>query len=64
MKKTIERDTDDPSYVITTYQGTHNHDHPYFCPIQMYQRPKQGELKQNNSSNIIKFHIRFTKNVF
>ena len=25
MKKRVERDKDDPSYVVTTYEGVHNH---------------------------------------
>ncbi|XP_022773854.1 probable WRKY transcription factor 50 [Durio zibethinus] len=29
VKKRIERDRDDRSYVITTYEGVHNHDSPY-----------------------------------
>lgn len=28
VKKRVERDPDDPSYVITTYDGTHNHASP------------------------------------
>lgn len=28
MKKRVERDRDDPSYVVTTYEGTHNHVSP------------------------------------
>ncbi|XP_042038063.1 probable WRKY transcription factor 51 [Salvia splendens] len=32
VKKTVERDCLDPSYVITTYQGTHNHaSSTYYC---------------------------------
>ncbi|XWS33246.1 hypothetical protein CRYUN_Cryun22dG0064900 [Craigia yunnanensis] len=29
VKKRIERDRDDRSYVITTYEGVHNHESPY-----------------------------------
>ncbi|XWS41456.1 hypothetical protein CRYUN_Cryun17cG0083500 [Craigia yunnanensis] len=29
VKKRIERDRDDESYVITTYEGVHNHESPY-----------------------------------
>ncbi|KAL5053372.1 hypothetical protein RYX36_034054 [Vicia faba] len=29
VKKRVERDRDDSSYVITTYEGVHNHDIPF-----------------------------------
>jgi hypothetical protein len=35
VKKRVERDRDDPRYVITTYDGVHNHAAPgaaYVCP--------------------------------
>ncbi|XP_021311135.1 WRKY transcription factor WRKY24 isoform X2 [Sorghum bicolor] len=35
VKKRVERDSDDPRYVITTYDGVHNHAAPgaaYLCP--------------------------------
>ena len=28
MKKRVERDRDDTAYVVTTYEGTHNHVSP------------------------------------
>jgi len=35
VKKRVERDSDDPRYVITTYDGVHNHAAPgaaHLCP--------------------------------
>jgi hypothetical protein len=35
VKKRVERDSDDPRYVVTTYDGVHNHAAPgdaYLCP--------------------------------
>ncbi|XP_073301561.1 probable WRKY transcription factor 75 [Primulina huaijiensis] len=29
VKKRVERDKDDPHYVVTTYEGIHNHQGPY-----------------------------------
>ncbi|XVE86654.1 hypothetical protein DITRI_Ditri18aG0051900 [Diplodiscus trichospermus] len=37
VKKRIERDRDDKSYVITTYEGIHNHESP--CMIYYNQMP-------------------------
>ncbi|TKY60357.1 WRKY transcription factor 51 [Spatholobus suberectus] len=38
VKKRVERDRDDSSYVITTYDGVHNHESPfttYYSPISI-----------------------------
>ncbi|CAN6442275.1 unnamed protein product [Victoria cruziana] len=39
VKKRVERDRDDPRFVITTYEGTHNHECPY---IVYYVTPQEA----------------------
>ena len=36
LKKRVERDRDDPRYVITTYDGVHNHASPGAAAIIQY----------------------------
>jgi hypothetical protein len=36
VKKRVERDRDDPRYVITTYDGVHNHASPGAAAIIQY----------------------------
>ncbi|KAK7318530.1 hypothetical protein RJT34_03233 [Clitoria ternatea] len=35
VKKRVERDRDDSSYVITTYEGVHTHESPYYTQISL-----------------------------
>ncbi|GLT68911.1 hypothetical protein SLA2020_411040 [Shorea laevis] len=49
VKKRIERDRDDSSYVITTYEGVHNHESP--CMAYYNQMPSlMPSTLQPNSS--------------
>ncbi|XP_062208361.1 WRKY transcription factor WRKY24-like [Phragmites australis] len=41
VKKRVERDRDDPRYVVTTYDGVHNHDAPG-CGPGAYPTPRSG----------------------
>ena len=49
MKKRVERDRDDYSYVITTYEGVHNHESPFTT----YYSPKKMNRTQTVSHSLI-----------
>ncbi|PKA59014.1 putative WRKY transcription factor 50 [Apostasia shenzhenica] len=44
VKKRVERDHNDPRYVITSYEGTHNHQSPDACCLhsQAYHHPNSS----------------------
>ncbi|XP_010526615.1 PREDICTED: probable WRKY transcription factor 59 [Tarenaya hassleriana] len=53
VKKKIERDIGDPDYVLTTYEGKHNHGSPsvvYCEPDEIEFMSRNGWCFQNNSN--------------
>ncbi|GKV25271.1 hypothetical protein SLEP1_g34732 [Rubroshorea leprosula] len=50
VKKRIERDREDSSYVITTYEGVHNHESPFMAAYCNQMPPGMPWTLNPNSS--------------
>uniref|UniRef100_A0A452Y5F1 WRKY domain-containing protein n=3 Tax=Aegilops tauschii TaxID=37682 RepID=A0A452Y5F1_AEGTS len=56
IKKRVERDRDDPRYVVTTYNGVHNHATPgaaaqYYC----YSPPRSSPPAAYSAAGLLQF---------
>lgn len=51
MKKRVERDRDDSSYVITTYEGVHNHESPFVVYQMPSMMPIEGWTLQDSRTH-------------
>nr|QRX38917.1 transcription factor WRKY20 [Lilium regale] len=57
VKKRVERDRDDARYVVTTYEGMHNHSSPDVLPYAQAMLPSSWQMQAFGSSGFMDSQI-------